>query len=148
MSYQEKRSLVSLVGTLLISALYGVFIYQRYPTGSPETSEVFKFWGAALLLFVPVQVVFKVILYVLLNVLNTIATREEEPEIADEMDRLIELKSVRNFCYVFMIGFFLAVGAPVVDLEPSVMFLILLITFVVCGAVLDISAFYFYRKGI
>lgn len=148
MSYQEKRSLVSLAGTLLISALYGVFIYQRYPAGSPESGEVFKFWGSALLLFVPVQVVFKVILYVLLSVINTIATREEEPEITDEMDRLIELKSVRNFCYVFMIGFFLSMGVLVVELAPSLMFLILLITFVVCGAVLDVSTFYFYRRGI
>lgn len=148
MSYQEKRSLVSLVGTLVVSALYGVFIYQRYPTGSPETSEIFKFWGSALLLFVPVQVALKIILAVVFSIINAIATRKEEPEITDEMDRLIELKSVRNLCYVFTAGFFLAVGAPVIDLSPSIMFLTLLITLVVGGAVLDISAFYYYRKGV
>lgn len=35
MSYQERRAVVSLISTILISAIYSAYMVQRYPEGNP-----------------------------------------------------------------------------------------------------------------
>lgn len=147
MSFQEKRALVSGVSTILINVLYAREMSARYPTSGDYSPEVFQFWGMYLLLLIGVTIVAYIIIHIIFVILNTIATREEEPNIVDERDKLIDLKATRNSLYVFQIGFLLAMVALVAGAAPSLMFVILIGAGVVSSLVSDISQFYFYRRG-
>jgi len=148
MSFQERRSLVNLISTVLISTLYSAYMVQRYPEGSSYSADVFRFWGSFFLILIPVTIIAKIVIYIVFSIINTIATNEEEPPITDERDKLIELKATRNSLYVFTAGFLLAMGSLVIDMPPSAMFVILICSGIVSEMVSDISQFYFYRRGV
>ena len=148
MSFQEKRAIASLISTTLVSGFYFAEVYRRYSEGVFAAGVDFRFWAAAILIFIPVQVVAKIILYILAVVVQAAVTRKEEPDITDEMDNLIDLKATRNFCFVFMAGFLLAMGALVLSLPPVVMFVIFTLAMVVGGVILDLSQIYYYRRGV
>lgn len=148
MSYQERRAIVSLISSVLITALYSAYMIQSYPEGNPYSAEVFRFWGSFFLILIPVSIVAKIIIYIVFSILNAIATREEEPSVTDERDKLIDLKSTRNSLYTFVFGFLLAMGSLVLEMPPSTMFLLFVASGVVSEVVSDISQFYFYRRGV
>ncbi len=148
MSFQERRAIASLISTILVSAFYSAYMVQRYPEASAYSVEVFHFWGSFFLILIPVSIVAKIIIYILFSIINAIATREEEPAITDERDKLIELKAQTTSNYVFIVGFILALSSLVVDMPPSVMFIILLLSGIVSQMISDISTFYFYRRGV
>jgi hypothetical protein len=147
MSFQERRSIVNVVGTILIAALYSAYMVQRFPEADSYSPDVFRFWGAFFLILIPVAIVAKIIIYIVFYIINTIATREEESSITDERDKLIELKAQTNSTYVFVVGVLLAMGSLVIDMPPSVMFVVLICSGVVSEMVGEISKFYFYRRG-
>jgi uncharacterized membrane protein len=147
MSFQERRAIVSLLGTILITAIYAAFMAQRYPDTGAYSPEVFRFWGTFFLILVLVSIVAKVGIHIVFSIIYTIHTREKEPSAADERDKLIELKSSQTALYVFMAGFLLAMGTLVMDLPPATMFVALLGAGVVAALVSDIAQFYYYRRG-
>lgn len=147
MSYQERRAIVNFISTILITALYSAYMLQRYPQADAYSPEVFRYWGLFFLILVPVSIVARIVIYIAFSIVNTLATREEEPEITDERDRLIELKATRNSIYVFAIGIMLAMAALVIDQPPALMFIVLICAGVGSEAVSDLSQFYFYRRG-
>jgi hypothetical protein len=108
MSFQERRSIVNVIGTILITAFYSAYMIQRFPEGDAYSPDVFRFWGAFF---------------------------------------LIELKAQTNSTYVFVVGVLLAMVSLVIDMPPSVMFVILICSGVVSEMVSEISKFYFYRRG-
>lgn len=147
MSFQERRSIVNLVSTILITALYSAYMVQRFPEGDAYSPAVFHFWGAFFLILIPVSIVARIIIYIVFYIANTIATKQEEPSITDERDNLIELKATRYSLYVFGVGFLLAMGSLVIDMPPSAMFIILICSGLVSEIVSEVSQFYFYRRG-
>ena len=148
MSYQENRSIASLIGTILISALYGVFIFQRAQEDGVGLTNDPHFWASALLLYIPVSALLKVIVIVVFVVINAVMNQEEDPELTDERDKLVELKSTVNFYHVFMVGFLLALLTQVFSLPLYVMFSVIWLSMFAGGMVLDISQFFYYRRGV
>lgn len=147
MSYQERRAIVSLISSILITTLYSAYMVQRYPAAGPYSAEVFHFWGAFFLILIPVSIVARILIHIVFSIINTMATREMEPSVTDERDRLIELKAARNSLYIFAVGVLLAMGSLVVDMPPPVMFIILICAGLVSEMISIISQFYFYRRG-
>jgi Predicted membrane protein (DUF2178) len=147
-SYQERRAIVNLISTILITALYSAYMVQRYPAGSAYSPEVFRFWGAYFLILIPVTIVAKIAIYIVFSIINTVTMNEAEPSITDERDQLIELKATRNSLYVFTFGVLLAMGALVIELPPATMFIVLIGSGVMSEMVGDISQFNFYRSGV
>ncbi len=148
MSFQEKRNIVSLISTLLIFSLYSMYVFQKYQEGSFHTSNAFSFWGAFILILIPVSILAKIIIHIVFSMINTIATKEKEPRITDELDKLIELKSTRNSHYVFIIGFLLAMIPLVMDHPPYVMFIILISSGLLSEVIGVITQLYLYRRGV
>jgi hypothetical protein len=148
MSYQERRAIVSLISSVLIVVIYTAYMIQRYPQGDVYSPEVFHYWGSFFLILVGVSIVTKIIIYIAFAILNAIATREVEPDITDERDKLIELKSNLNSGYVFILGFMLAMLALVLSQPPAIMFVILLCSGVASQIISDISEFLYYRRGV
>jgi len=147
MSYQERRSLVNLISSVLITVLYAAVMLQRFPDADPYAPEIFHYWGSFFLLLIPVNIVARIIIFIVFYIVNTIATREEEPSLEDERDKLIDLRGTRNGLYTFMLGFILAMASLVLDVPPSGMFIILIGAGVASEVVGDLSQFIYYRRG-
>jgi hypothetical protein len=148
MSYQEKRSIVYLISTLLIIWIYYIYVFQKHADKSLSSETDFRFWGITILLTVPAQIVVNIITHIVFNIINVIATRETGPSFADERDNLIELKANRNAYIVFMIGFLVSMGTLALDIAPYVMFHLLLASLFAASIMWSCSQFYFYRKGL
>jgi hypothetical protein len=77
MSSQERRAIVSLLTTLLLSAIFLVYVLPRYPAGNPYSANVFRFWGWAVVILIPVSIVARIA--------YTMATHEKElPSLMNE----------------------------------------------------------------
>lgn len=147
MSYQERLSLVNVVSSLAINAVYAVTMLPRQPQGDAYAPEVFRFWGNYFLILIVVSIVAKIIIHILFSIMNAIATRERESGITDERDHQIELKSNRIGFYVFALGFVLAMLALAMDMPPTTMFLLMLSAGLASDVVGDLTSFFFYRRG-
>jgi hypothetical protein len=148
MSFQEKQSILSLFNGVLILGIYSLYVYQKYLSVTPELINDFKFWGKAFITLVPIVIVVQIVMHILFYIANTIVTRESPPEKQDEMDKLIELKSLRISHWIFILGFFLAMGSQAIEMENWVMFVCLIASGFLSGFTGDIAKIYFYRKGV
>lgn len=147
MSYQERRIIVNLVSSVMITTLYTVYMLQRYPEASAYSVEVFHFWGSFFMILIVVSIVAKILIAIVFAIVNAIATKEEEPPITDERDKLIELKANKNALYVFTFGFLLAMASLVFNMPPTVMFTMLIGAGIASEIASDVSQFIFYRRG-
>jgi uncharacterized membrane protein len=148
MSYQERRAVVGILGTVLISGGYLAYMLPRQPIADAYSPEIFRFWGTFFLILIGVSIIVRILITIVFSILNAIATRERDTGLTDERDKLIELKASRNGFYMFVAGFVLAMIAVVMDMPPSTMFMILMIGGVASELVSDMSEFWFYRWGI
>ena len=148
MSFQEKKNIVALLSTLVIFTLYCMVVFQRYQAVNLESTELFKFWGSAILILIPVSMVAKIITHIIFSIINTIATKEIEPKFSDELDKLIELKATTISHYVFVIGFLLAIGSLVINMPPTTMFIIFIFSGFVSEVIGILTQLYLYRRGI
>jgi hypothetical protein len=74
----------------------------------------------------------------------------EEPEIediADERDKLIDLKGTRSAYVAFSIGVFLSMLTFALDQPPLVMFTLIIFFGIVAQIAGDVSRLYYYRRG-
>lgn len=147
MSFQERRSIVNIIGTILISVAYSAFMVQRYPVADPYSPEIFRFWASFMLILIPVSIVAKIITYIVFYIVNTIATRQEESALTDERDKLIEQRSQLSSGYIFIIGFMLAMVALLLGMPPAIMFIIFFVSGLVTEIINEIAQFRFYRRG-
>lgn len=148
MSFQEKQSILSLFNGIIILGFYSIYVYQKYLLSTPEIINDFKFWGKIFVILIPIVIVVQIVMHILFYIGNTIITRESPPEKQDEMDKLIELKSLRLSHWIFILGFFLAMGSQALGIANWVMFVCLIGSGFAAGFASDIAKIYFYRKGV
>lgn len=148
MTYQEKKSIVTLFSTILIFVLYCLFMYPKYPEGSADITKVFHYWGSFVLVLTLVSIVAHIIISIVFNIFFRVTTGEKEPAFEDELDKLIRLKSIRISFAVFVIGFLLAMGSLVLDRPPSAMFIILIVSGFASDVTGSLSRLYHYRRGV
>ena len=147
MSFQQRQTIVSLLTTLLLGAIFFGYVLSRYPTGNPYSVAVFHFWGVAVVILIPVSVVANIVISIVFSIAYSMATHEKADSFADERDRFIEARAFRITVYVFAFGFFLAMGSLVLDMPPSVMFIVLMGSGYVAELVGNLSQLYLYGKG-
>ena len=148
MSYQEKKKIVSIISTVLITGFYALYVYQKYQAGVLDTSNIFQFWSLRILILIPVSIVSKIIIHIVFSIIIKVAFNEDEPSFTDELDKLIELKSIRNSFYLFMGGFLLSIISQAIGMSPSWLFIILFISGMLSDIFGEISSLYFYSRGI
>jgi hypothetical protein len=161
MSYQEKRSIVSIVSGALLLAVYCIYVFGKYNSGAVDISDL-RFFAVTMLVFIGIgiaaMIVIQIIFHILLSIAIAVKERKQDNKelekavdaafVEDEMDKLIELKSGR-FGYVFTgVGFITGLLTLVFNCPPAVMLNILFLSFVLdtlaCGAI----SIYYYRAGI
>ncbi|MGX6445160.1 hypothetical protein ACWM35_18250 [Neobacillus sp. K501] len=148
MTYQEKKSIVSVISSILIISLYCLYMYPRYPGGGLESIETFRYWGSFVLFLTLFSIIAHIIISIIFNILFRITTKEKEPSFADELDKLIDLKAHRNSFFVFIIGFLLAMGSLVVYEPSQLMFIILIFAGFISDVTGSVTKLYHYRRGV
>lgn len=148
MTYQVKKHIVSLVSTILIFGLYSMFVFRTYQEKTMDSAELFVFFATAIVILIPIGIVATIIIHILFNIINRMAANEKEPAFADELDKLIELKAMRNGHFIFIIGFMIAMLSLVLGSTPTMMFVILYISGFISDVFGKITSIYLYLRGI
>lgn len=148
MTYQEKKSIVSVISAILIFFSYCLFMYPRYPGEGVELSEVLHYWGSFVLYLTLFSIVAHIIISIVFNIVFRLTTNEKEPAFADELDKLIDLKAFRNSFFVFVVGFLFAMGSLVFYQPLHVMFMILISAGFISDVTGSVTKLYHYRRGV
>ncbi|MEH7072886.1 hypothetical protein [Neobacillus drentensis] len=147
MTYQEKKSIVSLISAILIFGFYCLYMYPLYPEGGQE-SETYRYWGSFVLFLTLFSIVAHIFISIIFNIIFRITTSEKEPRFADELDKLIDLKANQNSFFVFIIGFLIAMGSLIIYQPSYMMFIILISSGFISDVTGSITKLYHYRKGV
>lgn len=147
MSYNERNSVVSFISNLLIFGVYVVKIVEMYQSGEVHSAAVFSLWATIIVLGIIVTIAATIISTILFNIVSIIRTNREEPALADERDKLIELKGTRNAYYVLSIGILASMFTLVMNMSPLLMFNALIFAVLISVLTGDLSRLYLYRRG-
>ena len=147
MEHQEKQSIVSIIGSVLVIGIYSMYVYRNYIQADPELLNDFQFWGKSFLYLIPVGIVVQIVIHIVFAIANRIITKEDMPAFTDERDKLIELKSIRISHWIFIFGFMLAMGSLAMGMKPYVMFLTLISSGFLASLASEVAKIIYYRKG-
>ena len=149
MSYQEKNITVSLASYLLIMGYYLVNLIQMFQEGGLGSTKLFSLWALVILATIIVNIIASILTNIMLTIVEAIkAQKYEEPRfIADERDKLIELKGMRSSYITFSVGVLVSVLAFVFGQPPLVMVSLIIFFAIAAEIIGDISQIYLYRRG-
>jgi len=163
MSYQEKRTIVSVVTGALLLAAYCIYAFGK--AGMANLDNL-KFWATTILVFIGIGIVALIIIQIVFHILLSIsmAVKQkmkdetcddkeieksiEREMVEDEMDKLIELKANR-IGYTF-VGFGFVAGLVAIALGASAV-VMLNILFISCsgGSLVEgLVQIRYYRRGV
>ncbi len=148
MSSQESRTIAYLISSLLGVTIYSFYVIQQVRAGGFDSTTIPSSWGTAILVLIVGVVVFSIITSILVSIVHTIATSEEEASLSDERDHLITLKSDRVSYTVFGVGFLISMIALAIGLPPLVMFNLIVFSVFGAGIVGYLTQLYLYRRGL
>jgi hypothetical protein len=165
MSLQEKRSLFSVITGIILLMAYGIYVMGKLQSGSVDSEDI-KFWANAMLLFIGIGIVVSIITQIIFHIVSAIMiaikekminqdTSDEEVEkiintemMSDEMDNLIELKSMRVGFIFSGIGFVCGLIALALNYSPVVMLNMVFASFSLGSILEGLQQFLYYRKGV
>jgi len=161
MSYQEKRTLTSMVSGIVVMVFYYLYAFGKYQKGLVEASDL-KFWATAMLLFIGIGIVVSIIIMILFHILYAIALAVQQQShnekeigqtiessmVEDEMDKLIGLKSSRIGFICAGVGFVGALVSLLFEQPPMVMLNLLFFSFSLGSLCEGGLSLYYYRKGV
>jgi len=163
MSYQEKKSVVSVVsGTLLLIA------YCIYAFGKAGMANIdnLKFWAVTMLIFIGIGVVSMIVIQIAFHIVLSVAMAVrkkfsdesidghvieramESDMVEDEMGKLIELKA-NKFGYSFVsVGIISGIVSVALGAAPFVMMNIVFLSCLVGNLVEGVVQIRYYRRGV
>ena len=153
MSYQEKKSIVYLVSTLILTGVYWLVIYNNHYVSGMSTDALLKFWAIRVLWFIPISIAMRIVVTIIYTIFNSIANevKGNEPDdvnLVDERDKLIELKTTQISLVVFSIGFVTALLNLALGNSVNYFFIYLLGFGVLSEVFSSVFTVYYYRKGV
>lgn len=147
MFYQEKRTIVDMIASVLVTAIYIWYVYQTNQGADVGWAHDAKLWARAFLIYIPIMIVVRILIQIVFAILTKITT-DEEPAVSDEYDKLVALKAMRNARLTFGVGVVLSMATLVIGWPIGAMFGVLFSFVIVSDIVEVLSQFYFYRRGI
>lgn len=152
MSFQEKRSLVTVVSGLVAFVIYFYLFSQRYAELTPvqlnDTARMLQFWARGFLIFVPISVAARIVALIAFMIVYRIIAGEDAPDFDDERDKLIELKVNRVSEAIFLVGFVSSMVPIAFGGTVTMMFIVLLSGGLVAEIVGESARIVMYRSGV
>lgn len=165
MSYHEKRAIVSMITWILILLAYCTYTFRQYQLGVIATDDM-QSWSTTVLVFIGIGIVAGIIIQIIFHILLSVAATVHEKNrhgtyhnkeiqktiesdmVTDEMNQLIELKSMRINFIIVGIGFVTALISQILNYSSSIMIHIIFISFIIGSLAGEWTQLYFYRKGL
>jgi len=161
MTYQNKRTIFSLILGVCILAAYCIYGFGEYNSGAVEAGDI-VFWAKTMLIFIGIGVAANIILQILFHIGLSIgiAVKEREHDekvinrkiaaemLEDEMDKLIQLKSLRVGFAFAGVGFVGALVAIVLGCPAALALNIMFISFNAGALAEGVTCLYYYGKGV
>lgn len=165
MSYQEKRTIVSVITGILILAAYCIYAFGKYQSGAIAVDDM-KAWASIILVFIGIGVVSSIVIQIVFHILLSISIAVQErvrtgrcddkeiektigaEMVTDEMDKLIELKSMKIGFIIAGIGFLTALVTQILNYSPAMLLNVAFISFSAGSMIEGLAQIYFYRRGI
>lgn len=165
MFYKVKRTIVSILTGILVIAAYCIYTFSKIQSGTAATDDL-KFWATTILVFIGIGIISMIIIQIVFHILLSIAMAVKEQVqtgscddkkiektleldmVEDEMDKLIELKSMRISFIIVGIGFVAALVSLLLNYSPVVMLNILFASFYIGSLIEGFTQLHFYRTGI
>jgi hypothetical protein len=163
MSYQQKRTLVTLVCGILLLFAYCFFILPQYQLGS--NSNDLKFWATSILIFLGISIVINIIIQIIFHILLSVSIAVKETiknekvvdktidkkikleMVEDERDQMIELKSLRIGYILTGTAIVTSIIALVIGSTPAIMLNILFLGCMLSSIIEGVFQYYFYSKN-
>jgi len=165
LSYQEKKTIVSILTGILILAAYCIYVFNKIQSGTAAPEDL-KFWATTILIFIGIGVVASIVIQIVFHILLSIAIAVKEQVrngkcndkeiektlelemVEDEMDKLIGLKAMKIGFAIAGIGFIAALVSLVLNFSPAVMLNIIFFSFSIGLMMEGVTQLYFYRRGV
>jgi hypothetical protein len=146
MSYQAKRTIVSIITGAAVLTAYCIYAFGPGRAGAAVSGDL-KYWAITMLKFIGIGVAASIVIQIVFHILLSVSVaikkkiqdencddKEIEKSIGaemveDEMDKLIELKSTRVGFVFAGIGFVAGLFSLVLNYSPVVMINIIFISF-------------------
>ncbi|HPJ02397.1 MAG TPA: hypothetical protein PKU80_06125 [Candidatus Limiplasma sp.] len=134
MYYQQKKSIVSIVISVILLSVYYIYIIGKLNAGAVTLDDA-KFFAVTMLIFIGIGIVatiaVQIIFHILFSISIAVQEREKDSEtiehvvkaamVEDERDKLIDLKSSRITVIVSMFGFVVGLLLLALDYPFGVM---------------------------
>jgi hypothetical protein len=165
MSYQEKKTITSMITGALVLSAYCIYAFGKFRSGVVAPDDL-KFWAVTMLTFIGIGIAAAIVIQIIFHILLSISIavkqkiRNEdcgdkeiekliEAEIVeDEMDKLIELKAMRLGFAIAGVGFIAGLLALVFTASAVLMLNILFISFSAGSLVEGVGQLIYYRRGV
>lgn len=144
MTYQSKKALVVLSTNITI--FFFVYLNHLNKLAANDANRL-QLWGLFFLKLLGILILSNILVMILFNIINDLFSKNKAPLVSDERDRLIELRAVRNFCFLLSFGFFLSMGALALNQSASMMFTILAFTVLASDIISYLSYIFYYQRG-
>ena len=125
MSYQQQRSVATIVTGAIVVAVFFWMVLNRVETVGGDAESLLRFWAGSVLILVPVGVVAQIVTVIVAAIVYRIIAGEDPPTIEDERDRMIELKANQVSQAIFVLAFVGSMVPVVLGTSVSVMFVVL-----------------------
>ncbi len=151
MSYQEKKTIASIVSGILLLIAYCIYAYSKLKVGIAGEGEV-TFWAKTMLLFIVIGVVFSIVIQVLFHILLSMSEEAQRTlaidMVEDEMSKLIELKAMKAGYITVGVGFVMALVTYLFNSSVVALLQILFFAFALGSILEGVLQIYYYRKGV
>ena len=164
MSFQEKKTLVSITSGVILLAAYCIYAFTKLNSGAASLANI-QFWAITILVFAGIGIGSMIIIQILFHIIFSISIAIkskindesfDEKNIdkiinaeikIDERDRQIELKSMRFGYFFVQFGFVAGLAILAWNGRPAVMLNVMYLTFLVDSIIEGCVQLFHYRRG-
>ncbi len=148
MSFQEQKTIFSVVSGWTISFFFGWYVIINYSQQLWASPVDLPFWGKTFLIFMGVSIGARIVVHIIFHIIYKMATDDQDMDITDERDKLIELKAQRLTHVFFILGFIISMWSLTWDVPHYYWFLIIFFGGLLSELGGGVLTIYYYRKGI
>lgn len=151
MTFKQKNTMVSLVNFVIILLVFLLRITQLNQNDAFNQANVFRLWFIIIALSIFVTIAATILTHIVFAIIEAIKTGEKDIEIedlADERDKLIDLKGTQITYTLSSSGVALAMLSYVFGQPPLTMFSLLIFFSVLAQIIGDSFRLLLYQRGV
>ena len=161
MSYKEKRKITEMAAGLAVIIAYCIYVLGKYHQGLADLNDL-KYWAGTMLVFTGISIGVVIVIEILFHIIYAVGIAVQDGEkdgkkinrtikssmVEDEMDKLIDLKSLQIGYSITGFGVLAGLVSLVLNAPPAVMLNILYVCCALGSLAEGVMSLYYYRKGV